>query len=301
MQMDPDFLLERIEQQKHTNRWRIIAVIVFVLLLATLLGGGNDGQAFGRHIARVRIEGLVLTEPKKIETLQELASNENVKAVLVHVNTPGGTAVGGEQYYRALKQIAQEKPVGVVMEDVAASAGYLISLGGDYIVASSGTITGSIGVLMESPNISGLSDKLGVRVNSITSGEKKNVPSMFKELSAEDEAYLEAMLNDFHDVFKETVQRERRLNKTDVEIVADGRIFSGRQALQAKLIDALGDSATVIQWFEDEQEVKANLPVVDWELDTAQEGLSGLLTRIKTAFFGSFMEENSKKLLLLWK
>ncbi|MGL4226232.1 MAG: signal peptide peptidase SppA, partial [Rickettsia sp.] len=184
--------------------------------------------------------------------------------LIVNVNSPGGTVVGSEKIYNMLRKISEKKPVVIVMGTMAASGGYLISLGGDYIVSHNGTITGSIGVILQTAEVTELAQKLGIKFNNFKSGELKAVPNPTEKLTEEVRVAIMENIEDTYNFFLELVSERRNLPIEAVKKLADGRVYSGRQALKLKLVDAIGSEDTALKWLQEVK--KVNLTVKDYQL-----------------------------------
>lgn len=285
MNISPDYLIERKRNKSHLARWKLISVGLIGLMIfgggSLLLGTKNISKKTfstgSEYIASIKIDDMIIDDMDRVRRIDSLARDKDIKAVIVHVNSPGGSVVGSEMLYNSLRKLSVEKPLVVVMESVAASGGYLAALAGDYVIAHNGTITGSIGVIMQTPEITKLAEKLGIKFNSFKSGELKANPNPMEELTEE---AREATMDSIHDVYNyfiEIVAKRRKLKLEDVKILADGRIYSGRQALKLKLIDAIGDEDTAIEWLQKNKGISENLEVVDVRLKKREKLLDILL------------------------
>jgi protease-4 len=186
--------------------------------------------------------------------------------VIVHVDSPGGTTAGSEQLYDSLMRLKEKKPLVIVVDGLAASGGYITAIAGDHIVAKQTSIVGSIGVLFQYPNVEDLLGKLGVKVESIKSSPLKAAPNGFEPTSPEARAAIESLIKDSYAWFKGLVQTRRHLSDEELQTVADGRVFTGHQAIGLKLIDELGDEQAGIAWLAKEKNIDAKLPVHDYQL-----------------------------------
>jgi protease-4 len=229
------------------------------------------------HVARLRVDGVITEDPERIKALREVARDTRVRALLVDIDSPGGTVVGSEELFRALRRVAAKKPVVAVMGTVAASGGYMTALGADHILARQGTITGSIGVIMQTADITGLLDKVGIKPEAIKSAPLKAVPSPFEPLTDEGRAATQAVVMDMYDVFVGMVADRRGLDIQQAKKLADGRIFTGRQAVALKLVDEIGGDEEARAWLESARGVPAALPVRDVEIKHESSGLLGLV------------------------
>jgi protease-4 len=242
--------------------------VLFVgLLLGALMFGSEDLSALTgtKQIARVTIEGTITDDRDQIAMLKKIRDASHVEALLVFVNSPGGTTTGGESLYLALRDVAEKKPVVAQFGTVAASAGYIVGLGTDHIVARGNTITGSIGVLAQWPEVSEMLTKLGIKFNEVKSGDLKAVPNPFEPTSDGARRVMQDTIDDGFRWFLSLVQDRRGINPQDVDGLVQGRIYSGRQALSNKLVDEIGGEAEAVRWLETSRSVTKDLKVVDWK------------------------------------
>ncbi|MEL6873392.1 MAG: S49 family peptidase, partial [Pseudomonadota bacterium] len=183
MSGEVETVLERRRLRRQVGLWRGLAILAGVLVLIAFAAvRANEAGVLGNtQIARVTVEGMILDDRKRLKMLEKIARADNVKGVIVYINSPGGTTTGGEGLYKALRELSERKPVVAQFGTVAASAAYMAGLGTDRILARENTITGSVGVIMQWPNVSGLLDKIGVRMNQLKSGELKAEPNPFEE------------------------------------------------------------------------------------------------------------------------
>ena len=226
-----------------------LGVLFFaVLYLATLISGGKSSKSLSplpgqEKIALVKIEGMLITADAIVDEINNYAEDSSVKAILIRIDSPGGGVVASQEIFNAVLNARnqQKKKVVISMGSVAASGGYYIAAAGDRIVANPGTLTGSIGVKMEFANLEKLLEKIGVKGMVVKAGEYKDMGSPFREMTAHEKLLLQWVIDDVHSQFIEAVAKGRNLPEADVKAIADGRIFTGRQALQLKLVDQLGD------------------------------------------------------------
>jgi protease-4 len=218
------------------------------------------------YIARVTIEGLIRGDQDRVQALDQLAQSSLARAVIVHVDSPGGTTAGSEQLFDSLSRLRDHKPLVIVVDSMAASGGYITALAGDHIVAQQTSLVGSIGVLFQYPNVTDLLDKIGVKVESVKSTPLKAAPDGFEPTSPEARAALESIIKDSYAWFKGIVQDRRHLNDDELQTVVDGRVFTGHQAIDLKLVDELGDEREAVAWLAKEKNVDAKLPVRDYKL-----------------------------------
>ena len=231
--------------KKHLKLVLSIAGLFFIfffglLLLFTALIGG-DGLSFGDKVAVVEIEG-VITESNSInKQIKEYGERKDVKAVVVRIDSPGGGVGPSQEIYRELKKISVEKRVVASMGSVAASGGYYVAAAADKIIANPGTITGSIGVIMEFANVEDLLKKIGLKGYVIKSGEYKDIGSPLRKMKEDEKRLIQGVIDDVHEQFINIVAENRKLDIGTVKKLADGRIFSGSQARDMKLVDELGN------------------------------------------------------------
>jgi protease-4 len=226
-----------------------LGVLFFsVLYLATLVSGGKASQSLSplpgmEKIALVKIEGMLITADAIVDEINNYAEDSSVRAILIRIDSPGGGVVASQEIFNAVLNARKQgkKKVVISMGSVAASGGYYIAAAGDRIIANPGTLTGSIGVKMEFANLEKLLEKIGVRGMVVKAGEYKDIGSPFREMTEPEKRLLQAVIDDVHSQFIEAVAKGRNLPEADVKAIADGRIFTGRQALQLKLVDQLGD------------------------------------------------------------
>ena len=197
----------------------------------------------------------------------------------MHINSPGGTTAGSEQLYDALVRLKAKKPLVVVVEGLAASGGYITAIAADHIVAQQSSLVGSIGVLFQFPNFTELLKTVGVKVEEVKSSPLKAAPNGFEPTSPEARAALDALVKDSYAWFRGLVKERRGMDDALLEKVADGRVFTGRQAVELKLIDQLGDEKTAVAWLVAQKNVKSDLPVRDFKLTPR----FGDLTFLRTA------------------
>lgn len=295
MTLEADLLLDRRRLKSRLLRWRVLAVVLGALALGALLPGGMSHGLVpglgGEYVSRLEIRGTITEDRRVLQALERVRRDDNARALILSIDSPGGSVVGGQSLHDALRRLAADKPVVAVMGTTAASAGYMIALPASRVFAREGTVTGSIGVLLQSFEASELMARLGVRAEVIASGILKDQPSPFRPLSPEGRAALESVVLDMQSQFVTMVAQGRHLSEERVRELADGRVFSGRQALSAGLIDALGGEREARAWLAESREIPEDLPVRtlrsrNWSermLDAGTESLGRALFR---AFFG---------------
>jgi protease IV len=215
-----------------------LMVISFAMLFAAL---SEDGLSFSSEgIGVIEVIGPITENKEIVSRIRSFAKDEKIRGVVVRVDSPGGAVAPSQEIYEAVKRLAKQKPLAVSMGGTAASGGYYIACGSDKIFANPGTITGSIGVITQLFDVTGILDIANVQVNTVKTGHFKDSGSPFRAFDAEDEAYFEALIEDIHGQFIEAVAECRKLEVDEVKKLADGRVYSGRQAKELKLVDELG-------------------------------------------------------------
>jgi protease IV len=282
MSLDSDVIVDRRRIRRKLTFWRVaaaliaIAAIIAVAMIAA--PGDRTGLTAAGSIARINIEGLIRSDQERVEALERLEKSQAV-AVIVHINSPGGTTAGSEQLYDALTRLKAKKPLVVVVEGLAASGGYITAIAADHIIAQQSSLVGSIGVLFQFPNFSELLKTVGVKVEEVKSSPLKAAPNGFEPTSPEARAALDSLVKDSYAWFRGLVKERRAMDDAQLEKVADGRVFTGRQAVDLKLIDQLGDEKSAVAWLVAQKGIKADLPVRDYKLTPR----FGDLTFLRTA------------------
>jgi protease IV len=263
MSQDIDHILNHISLKKSRQRWRWAAIGLGVIALAAIFSGGADTGLSHDHVARLRIAGLITGDQKTLDLISDVRKDAHAKAVILRIDSPGGTTAGSEALYAELRKLSADKPVVTVMDTVAASGGYIAALATDHLVARGNSITGSIGVIFSFPEVSQLLNTLGVKMEEIKSGDLKAEPSPYKPVSDKAWAYSEVMVQDGFAWFKGLVGERRKLDAATVDGLSDGRVFTGRQALSAKLIDEIGGEDEALAWLQKEKKVDSALEILD--------------------------------------
>ena len=269
MSLDSDVIVDRRRIRRKLTFWRVVAALLAIAAVVTIgtiatPGGRGAFNATG-SIARVTIEGLIRSDQDRVEALERLA-NSKAAAVIVHINSPGGTTAGSEQLYDALVQLKAKKPLVVVVEGLAASGGYITAIAADHIIAQQTSLVGSIGVLFQFPNFTDLMKTVGVKVEEVKSSPLKAAPNGFEPTSPEARAALDSLVKDSYAWFRDLVKSRRGMDDALLDKVADGRVFTGRQAVDMKLVDQLGDEKTAVAWLVAQKGIKSDLPVHDFKL-----------------------------------
>ena len=275
MSLDTDLLLDRRRLKRRLSLWRAIAVLAVIGALASIadiasptgLGAGRD------HVARLTVQGLITDDRRVVEALDRAAREGNVRGLIIAIDSGGGTVAGGEALHNAIARFADRKPVIAVMSGTAASAAYMAALPAHRILARESTLTGSIGVLLQTFNISELMERLGVRQQVLASGTLKGQPNLFQPLTEEARAALAGVIADLHGQFVRMVAAGRRMEEARVRELATGRVFTGREAVTLGLIDAIGAEREARAWLAAERAIPAETPVRDLDIGSAAERL----------------------------
>jgi protease-4 len=273
MALRADDLIDRRRLRRKLTFWRIVAIGIAALCLVAAgawMLGGNFGATATSHIAKVRIEGTITEDDELLERLETIRRSAAVKGVILSIDSPGGTTAGGEAIFEAVRKLAADKPVVAQVGTLAASAGYMIASATDHIVARQSSIVGSIGVLVQFPDLTGLMDKIGIKLEEVKSSPLKAEPSPFNVTTDEERAMVRRLILDSYDWFVGLVADRRPLTREQVVALADGSIFTGRQALGNKLVDELGGEEAAIGWLATKG-VDGKLKVVEWK-STARSG-----------------------------
>jgi protease-4 len=268
MTFETEAVLDRRRLRRRLSFWRVLAVMAAAMALGLLLFASAQrmGLVEQRQIARITIEGIITDDRDLLRLIKRARDNQNVSAVVLAVNSPGGTTVGGEALFEALRDLAGKKPVVAQFGTVAASAAYIVGLASDWIVARGNTITGSVGVIFQWPDLSGLLEKLGIKVNEIKSGPLKANPSPFQPLDQPGRQASEKMVAESQRWFLNLVRSRRMIDTSKVDGLEEGRVFSGREALSHRMIDQIGGESEVVKYLEDQRGVPKGLRIVDWKV-----------------------------------
>lgn len=264
MDFPGDLLLDRKRLKSQLITWRTIAILAVFGVSALYFGHFSKHPATavtGDYIAQLNIDGVMVDSTERDELIKEIKDDKSAKALIVRMDSPGGTALAGEELELQLREIAQKKPVVVVMRTLCASACYMAAIGADQIFAREGTLTGSIGVLMQSLEISRLADKLGVTPITIKSGKYKDAPSIAEPFTADERAVVSQVVMDAYDHFVRLIVERRKMDDVHVRALADGRVYTGHQAVGLRLVDALGGDAEAIDWLAKNRKINPKLEV----------------------------------------
>lgn len=217
-----------------------IFIVVAAISLVIVLVSKDRTISLKDKVALVKIQGPIIDAKDIVDELRDFTEDESIKGIIIRVDSPGGAVAPSQEIFNEVRRAAESKKVVVSMGSVAASGGYYVSLPANKIIANPGTITGSIGVIMEIPNLEGLMGKVGIKTEVIKSGKHKDIGSAFRQMSADERAVLQSLIDDVYEQFVADVAENRGMTVDEVKELADGRIYSGRQAKDLGLVDDLG-------------------------------------------------------------
>ena len=262
-----DEIIDRRRLRRKLTFWRVAAILIAALAIVGAAGWtmrDSIGGTGTSHIAKIRIEGTITEDEELLKRLADVAKADSVKGVILSIDSPGGTTAGGEAIFDAVRKVAIAKPTVAQVGTLAASAGYMIASASDHIVARQSSIVGSIGVLVQFPNFTGLMDKLGIVLEEVKSSPLKAEPSPFNVTTEPERAMLRSLIMDSYEWFVGLVEERRPLDRAQVLALANGAIFTGRQALERKLVDELGGEEQAKGWLVGKG-VDASLEIVEWK------------------------------------
>jgi protease IV len=280
MSFSSDYMVDRRRLRRKLGFWRIAAIgaaLLAALVAVAKFSGFDTMEKAAPHIARLSIEGIITGDEDTIQLIKDIGDSK-ASAVLLKIDSPGGTTAGAEKLYLELRKLAEKKPVVAVVGTLAASGGYIAAIGADEIVVRGNSLIGSIGVLFQFPNFAKALDSLGVKVEEIKSTPLKAAPNGFEPTSEAAKAAINSLVVDSYDWFKSLVKERRHLDDAELATVVDGRVFTGRQGLSLKLADLIGGESDAIAWLETNKDIAKKLPVRDWKKKPSIEraGLLGL-------------------------
>ncbi|MFM8860796.1 MAG: signal peptide peptidase SppA [Methylocystis sp.] len=301
MTLPTDYLIDRRRLRRRLSWWRAAALgaIAFAGLAFALKDSDLDGSGdkLTAHIARVSIQGLITGDKETIEQIKKIGESDKAKALLLSIDSPGGTTAGSEKLYDELRRVSAKKPVVAVVGTLAASGAYIAALASDHIVARGNSLVGSIGVLFQFPNFYKLMENVGVKVEEIKSSPLKASPNGFEPTSDAAKAAIASLVADSYDWFKGLVKERRSLDDQELAKVSDGRVFTAHQGLPLKLVDRIGGEREAIEWLETNKKITKDLPVRDWKKKSNMErlglveGAAALARLIGMGFFADAMED----------
>ena len=267
--MNTDAFIDRKQLKLRLIIWQILAIITTAVLVIFLIGN-FDGVKNNDHIAVLKISNIIVDDPNRSKALTKVAKDKLTKALIVHIDSPGGTVVGGEALYLHLREVAKNKPVVAIISDMATSAGYMAAIAADQIFARQSSITGSIGVIIQTTDVTVLLNKLGVKAESIKSAPLKAQPNPLEPMNENIRSATRLVVEDIFNMFIDMVVIRRKMDKEKVKQLADGRIYTGRQAVKNGLIDAIGGEKEALDWLSANKNINSQLPLnlINFKRDT---------------------------------
>ena len=275
--LEPDRLLDRRRLKRGVAIWRALAIVA--LVAAALVGAMPFALDEGERVARLWVSGFIEDDPGRDRIVADLRDDDTVKAVVLRLDSAGGTAVGGEALYLSLRSLAKRKPVVAVLGTTATSAAYMAALAADRLLVRESSLTGSIGVLFQTAEFTALLEEIGVRAEAIRSGPLKAKPMPYEELDDPTRQAMRSVVSDTYEYFLRLLMERRSLDRETALTLADGRVFTGRQAVQAGLVDAVGGEEEARAWLAQAYGVPESVPATD--VTTGDEG--GLLGTLDAA------------------
>ena len=280
--MDTDAFIDRKQLKKKLVIWQIFAILTIVGIVIFLIGDFSDIRN-SDHIAVLKISNIIVDDPKRSQALITVAKDKLIKALIVHIDSPGGTVVGGEALYLHLQEVAENKPVVAVISNLATSAGYMAAIATDQIFARQSSITGSIGVIIQTADITVLLKKLGIMAESIKSAPLKAQPNPLEPMNEDTRSATRLVVDDIFNMFIDMVVVRRKMDKKKVKQLADGRIYTGRQAVKNGLIDAIGGEKEALNWLSTTKNINSQLPLKLMSFNRQV----GFLEKILNSFIGN--------------
>ena len=278
MALDAESVIDRRRLKRRVTAWRIAAVALGLIALGLFLLGDRNATGSGSflpHVARVTVSGIITDDRKMNELIDKVGKSDQVKAVIFNIDSPGGTTTGGEAMYDSIRRLAEKKPVVAVCGTLATSAAYIAAIATDRIFVYGNTITGSVGVVFQWAEVTDLLKTLGIKVEEVRSGPLKAIPSPFEPADEKARALTQEMVQEARVWFVDLVSKRRNIEAPSIPGLTDGRIYSGRQAVELKLADEIGDEKTAMTWLTKERKVPPGLKVVDWKPKVESSSLYG--------------------------
>lgn len=263
------FTMFKIDRAR--RRWRLIAIFAFILLMLSAIMNieieEKESEQFPQKdfIAKINIKGIIIDDSFRLKVINKLKESENVKAVILEIDSPGGAMVPGIELMENLQNLGKEKPLVARMKSIAASAGFMISLPAEYVVANQASLTGSVGVLMPLIDATELADKIGIKSAEVTSGKFKDITSPLVTRSPEATKYLQNTVNDLQKIFMDKVVERRKISPEVQKTISDGRFLIGQKAFEYKLVDKLGGEQDILDYLH-EKGIDKDLEVIEVSL-----------------------------------
>lgn len=314
MSLPSDNYTALLHLRDQARKWKNIAFVTIIaaLLIITKISlsspdAANDGEALNQsssdYIASINVEGIIFSDNYRSKIIKKISEQKNIKAVIVNINSPGGGIVGSENLYNEIRKLSKAKPTVIVMDEVAASGGYMASLASDHIIARHGTLTGSIGVILQSAEITEMASKLGVKLQNYKSSHLKATPSPFEKSDAIVDQAINESIADSYKFFKDLVieRRKNKISAANLEKVLDGRIFTGNQALSYGLIDEIGGQDEALAYLQKQFKVSKDLEIKEVSVKKNDNKLIDKILNSSSSV-KEFLSSNfaSKKLMAIW-
>ena len=276
--MEADQIIDRRRLKRKLVFWRVVGLLALVAAIVAgavlAIGPERIGERSNPHVARISIDGFIADDRAQLELIDRLAETAAVRAVLVSIDSPGGATVGGEALYDALRKLSAKKPTVASIKTLGASAAYMAAIATDHVVAYKTSITGSIGVLFQSPEVSEAMQKLGIKLIEVKSSPLKAAPSPFEPATPEALAVIQGLIGDSYDWFVGIVAERRNLDRPQALRLSDGRVYSGSQALAAGLIDEVGGEGEAFDWLVKNKGIDPTMRIVEWKKEKPESSFS---------------------------
>ena len=266
MSLEWELYEEKRRKLRRSSFFRGIFFTLALLVVGVVIFLWRSEEIYSPHIAVYDLEGVIFDDFERDNILNEIADDDKVLGMILRINSPGGSVVGAEAVYGSVRTVARKKPVVVTMGEVAASAGYIAALGGDHIIARGNSLTGSIGVIVQYPNLSKLAETIGISIEEIKSSEAKGSMNPLKKMDTVNRVFQEQVVQDSFVWFKKLVSQRRGLSKRDIAKVSQGQLLTGRMALRLDLIDAIGGIPEAIKYFESKDPKFIDIELRDWTI-----------------------------------
>ncbi len=276
MSSETDLIIDRRRAKRRLFFWQVATVLAVVVTLSVLFAEFAEFDD-DLHVARLDVSNVIIEDERRQTAIEGVLKNDQTKALIVYINSPGGSTYGSERLYKALRRVAAKKPVVTVIGTVGASGGYMTALAGERIFAGESSITGSIGVIVQLTEFSALMEKVGVTASAITSGKLKGEPSPFKPMSEAGRQNLQQMVDETHNWFVDLVAERRPLTREEAAAIANGQVQIGVTAVKSGLVDELGGLLEARKWLESAKEIPASLPLVTVDYSAPKGALERLL------------------------
>ncbi len=245
----------------------IRGLFFFILIMITFIAIKKVTLKNNDFIAKINVEEIIFDNKDLIEKIEKIENDSALKGIVVSINSPGGTVVASQELYKKLKKISEKKPIVVSMKEVAASGGYMVALSANKIFCYEGTLTGSIGVIMQTANIESLLKKIGVQPIIFKSGKLKAVPNPVESLESEGKESIKKIIDNMHQEFLKLVTQNRKIKSEHIDMISDGRIFTGLQAQRLNLIDEIGSEKDAIDWLKKSLNIQEKIKIIEINRD----------------------------------